>query len=58
MPIPWSPNVDTTDPDSLNDWYERQVGYRPQEDDPEMTDTELRALVRSYIEALHEEGDE
>lgn len=34
-------------PQSLNDWYERNVGYRPQDDDPTMTDAELLALCRS-----------
>jgi hypothetical protein len=39
----------------LNDWYEQHVGYRPQVDDPTMTDAQLRALIRNYIEACREE---
>lgn len=35
----------------LNNWYEEMVGYRPQVDDPKMTDNELRNLVLSYYEA-------
>lgn len=35
-----------------NDWYERTVGYRPQEDDPSMTDVELFALCDSMREEL------
>lgn len=31
-------------PEQLNAWYERNVGYRPQVDDPTMTDAELLAL--------------
>ena len=56
MAIPWTPNPDIADPDFLNDWYERVVGYRPQEDDPEMTDEQLRTLVRGYIEEIEKEG--
>jgi hypothetical protein len=37
--------------EQLNDWYEQHVGYRPQVDDPTMTDAQLRALIRNYIEA-------
>ncbi len=35
----------------LNDWYEQQVGYRPQVDDPNMLESELRELCLSYWEA-------
>jgi hypothetical protein len=31
---------------ALNDWYEAEVGYRPQVDDPTMGDDDLRALCR------------
>lgn len=37
-------------PQALNDWYERNVGYRPQQDDPTMTDVELRQLCESIAE--------
>lgn len=39
-------------PAELNDWYENVVGYRPQEDDPTMSDEELRRLcieVRDHV---------
>lgn len=36
-----------TSAESLNDWYERNVGYRPQVDEPTMTDAELLALCLS-----------
>lgn len=32
----------------LNDWYEEVVGYRPQVDDPTMTDDDLRSLCAEY----------
>lgn len=32
---------------SLNDWYEHNVGYRPQVDEPTMTHAELLALCLS-----------
>lgn len=35
-------------PELCNEWYFQNVGYRPQEDDPTMTDEELRDLCRSY----------
>lgn len=38
----------------LNDWYEQQVGYRPQVDDPNMSESELRELCLSYWEATTE----
>lgn len=38
----------------LNDWYEFAVGYRPQVDNPTMSDDDLRALCRSYHEAERE----
>lgn len=59
MPIPWYPQpefIDQLNPEFLNDWYEQRVGYRPQEDDPNMTDAELRKLVKSYIEEMIAEG--
>lgn len=31
--------------DQLNDWYEEHVGYRPSEDDPTISPTELTATV-------------
>lgn len=34
----------TMSADELNSWYERNVGYRPQVDDPAMTDAALREL--------------
>lgn len=43
---------------SLNDWYEFQVGYRPQVDDPNMSVAQLRGFCRSYVAALAEEGAE
>lgn len=30
--------------DQLNNWYEEIVGYRPQADDPELSDDDLRSL--------------
>lgn len=41
--------------ESLNDWYERNVGYRPQVDDPSMTDAELQALCLSVAEEIDNE---
>lgn len=43
--------------DQLNDWYEQTVGYRPQVDEPNMTDDELRALCVSYVKAVEEESE-
>ncbi len=39
----------------LNDWYEDKVGYRPQVDDPSMSDDSLRELCESYWDACQEE---
>jgi hypothetical protein len=36
--------------DQLNDWYEESVGYRPQVDDPELSDNDLRELCRQIVE--------
>lgn len=44
MMRPPSPDFDTMTPVELNDWYEHTVGYRPQVDDPTMTDDDLRKL--------------
>ena len=41
----------------LNDWYEQTVGYRPQVDEPRMTDAELLALCESYAQAVAEESE-
>lgn len=45
-------NFDLMTSDQLNDWYEEHVGYRPQVDEPRMTESELRDLIRSYAEAI------
>jgi hypothetical protein len=42
----------------LNDWYEEHVGYRPQVDDPNMSESELRELCLSYWEARTETTEE
>lgn len=42
----------------LNDWYEKKVGYRPQVDDPSMSETDLRELCLSYWEASTETSEE
>jgi len=42
--------------DQLNNWYEEMVGYRPQVDDPKMTDEELRSLVIDYHSVYVEEN--
>ena len=42
----------------LNDWYEAQVGYRPQADEPRMSESELRELCLSYWEATTETSEE
>jgi len=41
---------------ALNDWYEEAVGYRPQVDDPTMSDDTLRSLCIGYAEeaAMHD----
>lgn len=38
----------------LNDWYESRVGYRPQVDNPSMSDIDLMELCLSYWEASTE----
>lgn len=43
--------------DQLNDWYEQTVGYRPQVDEPNMTDEDLRVLCASYVKAVAEESE-
>lgn len=43
--------------DALNAWYEQNVGYRPQVDDPTMTDAELRSLCESVAEEYEAEGE-
>ena len=42
--------------EALNDWYEANVGYRPQEDEPTMTDEELLALCQSYEQAVRKDA--
>jgi hypothetical protein len=42
----------------LNDWYEKQVGYRPQIDDPRMSESDLRELWLSYWEASTETSED
>lgn len=37
----------------LNAWYEAEVGYRPQDDDPNMTDDELREMCRDFERAAN-----
>ena len=41
----------------LNGWYEQNFGYRPQIDEPKMTDDELRGLCESYVKAVAEESE-
>lgn len=48
---------DDMTPESLNDWYERNVGYRPQQDDPTMTDGELRLLCQSVADEYEFHGE-
>lgn len=38
-------------PAQLNDWYEENVGYRPQVDDPSMSDAALLDTCVSYQDA-------
>ena len=38
----------------LHDWYEEHVGYRPQVDDPTMSESELRENCLSYWEYVTE----
>lgn len=42
--------------EALNEWYFQNVGYRPQEDDPSMTDDDLRGLCRGYDEEVRSIG--
>lgn len=42
--------------EALNEWYFRNVGYKPQEDDPSMTDDELRALCKEYEQEVRDHG--
>lgn len=55
MAKPLSPDtrrvLDRMTPAQLNDWYEKTVGYRPQVDDPIMTDKALRELCAEYAAA-------
>jgi hypothetical protein len=48
------PNFSEMNPAELNDWYELAVGYRPQVDDPTMSDAVLCELCLSYWEASTE----
>lgn len=50
------PNFEAMTASEMNDWYLRTVGYRPQEDDPTMTNAELLVLCISYAEAVAEES--
>lgn len=43
--------LDAMTAEQLNDLYEDVVGYRPQADDPAMTDAYLLSLVKSYVTA-------
>lgn len=43
-------NIAMMTPAQLNNWYEITIGYRPQIDDPNMSDDELRALCQSVLE--------
>lgn len=56
MPIVPPDFFDAMSAEQMNDWYARTVGYRPQEDDPSMTEAELRALCKSVTEAYENEG--
>lgn len=49
-------DLNTMTADQLNAWYERTVGYRPQTDDPTMTDDALRQLCKEMAaeHALHD----
>ena len=44
--------------EQLNDWYEERVGYRPQVDDPTMSEADLMEACLSYWEATTETSDE
>lgn len=41
-------DFDSMTPAELNAWYEEEVGYRPQEDCPDITDDELRELCADF----------
>lgn len=53
--FPKDPNTMTAA--ELNDWYERNVGYRPQVDEPSMTDAELRALCIGIADECEYHGE-
>ena len=53
-----STSFDRMTPEALNLWYEQNVGYRPQQDDPTMTDDQLRELCRSYEEEVRSTSKE
>lgn len=40
---------------ALDDWYAQKVGYRPRQDDPSMTDADLRRLCQERFVADLEE---
>lgn len=48
------PDFSAMSAEQLNDWYEQWVGYRPQVDEPTMSDAELREQCLSYWEAATE----
>jgi hypothetical protein len=41
-------DFDAMTPAELNAWYENAVGYKPQEDCPDITDDELRELCADF----------
>lgn len=46
-------NFDDMTSAELNAWYEVEVGYRPQDDDPDMTDDDLREMCRDFERATN-----
>lgn len=52
------PDFSNMTAEQLNAWYEEHVGYRPQVDDPTMTEEDLRELCLSYWEASTETDPE
>ena len=46
-----APDFDKMTAGELNDWYKSLVGYRPQVDDPSMSDGDLRKLCRKRWDA-------
>lgn len=48
-------NLAQATPVQLNNWYEHVVGYRPQVDDPTMSDDDLRALCLERLAAETEQ---